>query len=116
MITKESIVQGVKNKIMKRKEIIRDNFRNSVFTRDEYKCRVCSGTSDLDAHHIHSREVMPAGGYVATNGISICEYCHIKAEEEYWDPGAFPELSVANLYKIIGSSEEMARKDSERLI
>ena len=52
---------------------------------------------------------MPNGGYVKENGISLCEQCHIKAEDEA--EGFEPEV----LYKLIGSTYEEAIKASERL-
>ena len=48
-----------------RKQAIRAAFREVVFTRDGYRCRVCgSADSELDAHHISDRTTMPGGGYV----------------------------------------------------
>lgn len=72
---------------MKRKQIIRDKFRNDVFQRDGYKCRVC-GRNDvkLDAHHIINRNNprVKDGGYTLSNGVSLCDNgfdgCHYKAE------------------------------------
>lgn len=60
---------------------------------------------------------MPNGGYVASNGISLCESCHYKAEQfhmsdnKYAEPGWHPD----DLYIIIDSSYEQAFKDSEEL-
>jgi len=104
-----------------RKALIRANFRDAVFGRDNYRCRLCGGTSDLDAHHIISRDIMPNGGYVKENGISVCEYCHIECEKHYEYPISinkamvYSHYHVSELFKIIGSSEELARKCSERL-
>lgn len=106
-----------------RKALIRANFRNAVFGRDDYRCRVCGKTSDLDAHHITNRNDMPYGGYVTENGISLCEYCHIKAEDvDQYVRGLRPDgddldnsyLNI-ELYKLIGSSKEIATKACERL-
>ena len=52
------------------KKIIRANFRDSVFERDGFKCRVCGNSAlKLDAHHIINRDLMPNQGYVKENGI-----------------------------------------------
>lgn len=58
----------------------RDKFRESVFKRDDHVCVVCSKPAK-DAHHILERRLFPDGGYFIDNGASLCEKCHIKAEE-----------------------------------
>lgn len=113
------------------KKDIRKNFREAVFNRDGYRCRVCRLVPpkvdeiedcdfwQLDAHHITNRNDMPNGGYVLENGISLCPECHMMAEltltaisqgnsfQECWHP--------RYLYNLIGSSHEKAVKASERL-
>lgn len=108
---------------MKRKQIIRDNFREAVFKRDGYKCRKCGKKQTevkLDAHHITNREDMPNGGYVVENGISLCDApdgCHMKAEQFYISQGDFYEegFHPNDLYTLVGSSYQKAYKASERL-
>lgn len=108
---------------MKRKQIIRENFREAVFKRDGYKCRKCEKRQSevkLDAHHITNREAMPNGGYVVENGISLCDCdggCHMKAEKYYISGGKdCPEgFHPSDLYALVGSSYEKAVKASERL-
>jgi hypothetical protein len=107
------------------KKTMRKEFRLSVFTRDQHKCRGCgrqgydhndaqevarvaaSGAvlCELDAHHITSRDEMPAGGYVKENGISLCPECHMKAEVPH---ASNIEFSPETLYRSIGSSRESA--------
>jgi hypothetical protein len=83
----------------------------------------------LDAHHVMPREDMPGGGYVKENGICLCKVppngkligepsaqrsCHEKAEEwlkigqgeEGYDPDS--------LYRLIGSSLDLALRASEK--
>lgn len=104
----------------KEKKKIREIFRTDVFKRDDYKCRVCGYNGDIerDAHHITSREVMPHGGYVKENGISLCYKCHIWAEAclETEEPKGFERdltsYKPENLYKLIGSSYEQAYEKS----
>ena len=103
------------------KKQIRADFRAAVFARDHFQCRCCGrpgydrqgepqeGRVPLDAHHIIPRDLMPKGGYVAQNGISVCDECHIKAETG--GPGFEPE----DLFALIGSSEEAAIAASEVL-
>lgn len=110
---------------MSDKKKVRSKFRNGCYERDKNKCRMCGATAPsgiatedfLDAHHITDRNLMPNGGYVKENGISLCEACHVKAENfhisngETWVPGFHPD----DLYKKIGSSKEKASKASEDL-
>ena len=105
-----------------RKKQIRQKFRDAVFARDAFTCRVCGFTStperaeeELDAHHITDRNEMPNGGYVAENGISLCDACHAKAEAFHSGEPVEPGFTPAELYALIGSSEEEARSASERL-
>ena len=108
-----------------KKKEIREKFRNAVFTRDSFTCRACNrndiSVDRLDAHHIHPRVLMPNGGY----GISLCEICHIKAEAllNYVQYGISCEniddiedkYLPNELYKLIGSSKELALEASKKL-
>ena len=99
------------------KKQIRTTFREAVFARDRNRCRFCSRTDDLDAHHITDRSEMPNGGYVVENGISLCPEHHLQAEQFHisggvkWVAGMHP----TDLYKLIGSSKDTAVRASERL-
>jgi hypothetical protein len=106
------------------KKDIRSNFRNSVFKRDGHKCMLCKKTIvKLDAHHITNRNEMPNGGYVISNGITLCDEgengCHFKVEEFYFsekrDQYTINPMHPNNLYKLIGSSKEKAIQDSKKL-
>jgi 5-methylcytosine-specific restriction endonuclease McrA len=106
---------------MNRKRKIRDNFRTQVFKRDNYTCVRCNtkrSESLLNAHHIADRSKMPNGGYVKENGVTLCEQdCHMAAEKFHisggleWENGLHPD----DLYSMIGSSYEIAVKQSEKL-
>lgn len=103
---------------MKRKKMIRRKFRKAVFQRDNLTCHVCGSTrceDELDAHHITDRSLMPNGGYVKENGITLCkDTCHLLCEEYHisggtnWHEGLHPD----DLYEMIGSSYERAREAS----
>lgn len=124
---------------MSKKKEIRRKFKEDVFRRDKYTCRFCGmkytqeeAEKYLDAHHITDRNEMFNGGYVKDNGISLCKYaqpnrmeltsgseegsCHMKAElfhisgGQEWTQGMHPD----DLYKLIGSSKEMAVRASEK--
>jgi 5-methylcytosine-specific restriction endonuclease McrA len=98
------------------KKQVRQRFRDATFTRDHHRCRVC-GAADkpLDAHHITDRNLLPNGGYVPENGISLCPKCHEDAEVFHNTGQALPGRSPEDLYLLIGSSLERAIKASEKL-
>ena len=114
---------------MSNKKLIRKQFRETVFNRDGYRCRKCGMAGkdrqggdgwkkfhkqmpaiDLDSHHIQDRTLFENQGYTEKNGISVCETCHLKAEEYHQtggktvEPGFHPD----ELYELIGSSYEEA--------
>lgn len=107
---------------MNKKKIVRAKFRLSVFTRDNFACKICGlgvpqlSPGELDAHHITDINDMPNGGYVAENGITLCPDCHLKAElVQPSDELTFTEFGPEHLYKLIGSSVELAIKASRKL-
>lgn len=95
----------------------RKEFNAAVFERDKHKCRIC-GNPAADAHHITDRHELPNGGYVLSNGVSLCESCHIGAGPTEGPMGHFhPPLYTADFfYKMIGSSYEKALQDSKNLM
>lgn len=77
--------------------LTRDDFRNSVFLRDNYRCVVC-GASAKDAHHILERRLWDDGGYYLNNGASVCEMCHLKCESTEYSPGYIRQCAnIANI-------------------
>lgn len=62
------------------KLLLRDDFREGVFKRDNHTCVIC-GDPGQDAHHIIERRLFSDGGYYLDNGATLCGPCHIKAEE-----------------------------------
>jgi hypothetical protein len=77
--------------------LTRDEFRAAVFKRDGHKCVSCDNPPEgvkLDAHHIMERRLWPDGGYYLDNGASLCEPCHLQAEQTY--------LSCENLREFAG--------------
>lgn len=61
------------------KLLSREEFRESVFKRDSYKCIKCDSKPD-DAHHLLDRKLFYDNGNYPSNGVSLCHSCHIKAE------------------------------------
>lgn len=103
------------------KKKIREAFRKAVFKRDDNKCKICGisgAVCALDAHHIIPREVMPNGGYVKENGITLCdqpEGCHEKAEAHLAHKDIETIYGFENLYKLIGSDIKRAWNKSLEL-
>jgi len=62
------------------KLLTRDEFRNAVFKRDGHTCVICTDVG-VDAHHILERRLFSDGGYYIDNGVTLCSYCHVHAEE-----------------------------------
>lgn len=105
---------------MSTKKIIRHKFRAESLERDGYKCVMCNISNDdvdLEVHHITDRSIMPNGGYVKENGISLCPKCHKDAEDfhknagDSWIEGFHPN----ELYEKIGSNYELAVEKSKEL-
>lgn len=106
---------------MSDKKAIRQKFRDAVYKRDNFTCRVCGEKrqeKDLDSHHITDRSEIVNGGYVASNGITVCkEECHMKVEQFHisggvtWVDGLHPD----DLYRMIGSSRQPPTTESRWL-
>jgi len=82
---------------------VRGNFRRVVFERDGCRCIApgCGvrGEDLLDAHHILSRKIMPDGGYVLENGVSLCkEKHHLEAENG--------KIDVPTIRRLIGQLKD----------
>jgi 5-methylcytosine-specific restriction endonuclease McrA len=100
---------------MNKKQSIRSKFRNDVLTRDKFCCRCCGkrgydrqGTPELnkvplDAHHIIERT---NDNYVIQNGISVCDECHLKAEQFHITNGKkwIDNFHPNDLFKLINSN------------
>lgn len=102
---------------MSKKKQIRESFRESVFSRDGYKCVFCNRMNDLDAHHITDRNEMPNGGYVVENGITLCPIHHTMAEQFHSSGGLFCHegFRPTDLYNKIKSGYNLAYKKSKEL-
>ena len=140
-----------KQYMSKKKKQVREQFRQEVFKRDRYRCRICGRKLHfgsvglmqqeeygiktildiLDSHHIMSRDDMPNGGYVKENGICLCKIatlspnnvdnvddgrtCHEKAEEWLKTGQGVEGYDPDTLYRLIGSSLDLAMNAAEKL-
>ena len=59
--------------------LTRDEFRTSVFERDNHLCVMCHKPA-VDVHHIIDRKQFTNGGYYLDNGVSLCSEHHIESE------------------------------------
>ena len=93
----------------------RKQFNEDCLERDGHKCVFCDVTEDLDVHHITDRHEMSNGGYVMSNGITLCPEHHLKSER--WNKWYVDLIiySPGELYMKIGSSYEQAYEDSLNL-
>jgi hypothetical protein len=100
-----------------KKKIIRQKFRDAVLKRDRSKCVICKTSEGIDVHHITDRTLMPGGGYVRENGISLCAEHLATAEEYHLSNGenCADGFTPKALYMKIGSNYEKALEASKRI-
>ena len=67
-----------------RKSIRFIQWRNSVFKRDNYKCRKCSLWWIMNAHHILNFKDNKDLRYELDNWITLCSSCHLSFHKQYW--------------------------------
>jgi hypothetical protein len=95
----------------------RKQFNEDCLKRDKDKCVFCNETINLDVHHITDRKEMENGGYVMSNGITVCHVHHYYCEQFHMTGGGCKlEYHPDALYIKIGSSYEKACEDSKNLI
>lgn len=99
----------------KKKKQVRESFRDAVFSRDKYSCKVCGkkfskkqAETELDAHHIIDRNDLPNQGMIRENGISLCKACHEEAEKFHRDGITSEKYMPENLFALINSGPELA--------
>ena len=93
----------------------RKQFNEDCLKRDGNKCVFCDVTENLNVHHITDRHDIFNGGYVLSNGITVCETHHLMCEEHHTTGHAVVGFSPNDLYTKIGSSHSKAYIDSQNL-
>lgn len=56
------------------------NWRKFVLERDNYTCRQCGATENLEVHHLQSVAEHPELACSTENGITLCHKCHQNTE------------------------------------
>lgn len=61
------------------------NWRTSVFSRDQYTCQICKDSSggNLVAHHLNSWDKHLEDRFSIENGITLCKSCHVCFHREF---------------------------------
>ena len=93
----------------------RKAFNEVCLNRDSHTCFFCNVTEELDVHHITDRKEIFNGGYVLSNGITLCPEHHLLCEQYHMTGECQPEYHPNTLYKLINSSYEQACEDSKNL-
>ena len=83
-------------------------FNTDVSTRDGPSCRKCGAAPPLFIHQITSTQLMPHGGLVPENGITLCRGCLGKAELLNSIGTAALDYMPVALYRLIGGSKGAA--------
>lgn len=66
-----------------RQSIEGNQWRLSVFKRDDYKCTCCGEYGKIHAHHLKSFTRFPELRFDVDNGTTLCEDCHRLFHSEY---------------------------------
>ncbi len=69
-----------------RKSVKYKNWRNCIYKRDNYTCKLCNATGKINVHHIKAFYTIIKSEvelYDINNGITLCECCHKKFHSDY---------------------------------
>lgn len=83
LVRNKTIKKASKNKI-----IVKSDIYNQVIERDNYKCRLCGNTQNLQLHHIVYRSENKKLINEPNNCIMLCILCHklVHSNKHYWQP------------------------------
>ncbi len=68
----------------RRSKVEYKEWRQNVFERDKYICRICGEeTHNVEAHHLFSYTAYPQERYNFSNGITLCKEHHTQFHQKY---------------------------------
>ena len=57
-------------------------WRESVFSRDNWTCQDCGAKGDINAHHVFPFAEFPEHRFAPWNGVTLCKECHLKTHSK----------------------------------
>jgi hypothetical protein len=57
-------------------------WKKEIYERDNYTCQACGKKDKLETHHLRSWVKYPELRYELSNGTTLCEKCHRKADRK----------------------------------
>lgn len=89
--------------VLQRKSQDNRIWRESVYARDDFTCQKCGDDTggNLNAHHIQNFIDYPELRFAVSNGITLCEKCHIKFHKKF----GYKENDEGQLFIFIGKDD-----------
>lgn len=63
-------------------------WRNEVYKKDNWTCRICKrkcGNKEIVAHHLKLFSDFPELRFSVDNGITLCRKCHLEIHKKLWN-------------------------------
>lgn len=76
-----------------------NEWRISVFLRDERACKKCGSKKEIQAHHIKPWSQFKNLRYDINNGITLCKKCHSKVHQKNGNDYFLPDIGYNNQTK-----------------
>ncbi len=66
-------------RLLLRADLLNKGIKKKILFRDNFECKLCKNTENLNVHHIIPISLDPALALKETNLITLCSICHSKA-------------------------------------
>jgi hypothetical protein len=88
------------------------DWRKAVFARDGHACVLCGKKKSLRAHHLFSWSSHPKLRYMESNGVTLCNFCHMLFHNIYGRGKNSPQqfYNFRRRYKAIIAFEKKMKK------